>query len=149
MNQSSENQRILITVCPATKDNGDPCSMTATLDPETGLCMWHDPKRKDRVKAIQSKGGTRGGGLNRKYPKVASPDEVPPPPETLEDCCTWTSWLTVAITTGKVDPRTGKEATNAIKELRASIFTAEKDAELSALKDEIKRLRKLRAVGGN
>ena len=48
-------------LCPATKRNGEPCSLLAT--DADGLCWAHSPRHADKRKEIAAKGGrSRVGG---------------------------------------------------------------------------------------
>lgn len=97
--------------CRHIKDDGERCGM-ANFDPATGLCVWHDPARKEQAAKMRHRGGKESGArVKARKPavRVVSPEDAPKPPETLEDALAWASWAVWAVTTGTIDARTGHE----------------------------------------
>lgn len=124
--------------CIQIKDNGERCQVRIAISPRNGLCFTHDPKRAEARKAAWNKGAMMAArALRRRTPGV-SRELAPPDPESLEDCAKWASWLTVALTTGLIDPRTCREAVNAINSLRGSVEKLNLDARIKALEESAK-----------
>lgn len=133
--------------CEHLKDDGDQCGMTTNIDPATGLCVWHDPARKAEADVMRERGGRIAGARAKaRTPKVrvVAEREAPPPPKTLEDALTWSSWAVWAVTTGKIDGRTGHE----IGYILRAFMDGRKhlDATDQRVKELEAKLRKLRQV---
>lgn len=112
-----------VVTCVATKHDGTRCRMLNELNPKTGLCPYHDPEREAEVGKRRRNGGLNGGGhgLNRIPPKVVTPEEAPPPPKSLEDCVTYASWATHAVTVGLIDPKTCREVIGAVRQVQSAL----------------------------
>jgi hypothetical protein len=109
-----------------------------------GLCLWHDPERIEAATLARRRGALKSNSKRPKSVKVVLGEEAPPSPQSLADCVTWASWLAVAVTTGKIDGRTCREATTAIRELRSSLEKRDVEKAFDELKKEIAALRKPR-----
>lgn len=122
--------------CQQVKDNGDRCGSTTNLNPENGLCLWHDPEREEQRRAVQAQGGKstakKKGGRH-----VVETGEAPPPPETMSDCAEWAAWAAHAVATGKLDPRTGGEVSKLLNSFRSALEKAESREELAELREKI------------
>lgn len=125
--------------CRATKDDGSPCGSTSGINPENGLCFWHDPTRRERAQEARRRGGRAAGHQNRKERRYAA--DVPGPLETPADACRWTAWATQALATGRIDDKTAGKIASLV---RAWLSANEKRAqaeEIAELRDEIAALR--------
>jgi hypothetical protein len=107
--------------CPHTKEDGDQCGMTNGLNPDTGLCLWHDPEREDEARRIRSKGGKRKAEAS-----AVLPPESPPAPTSVEDAAQLLSWLSHAVLRGEVDRHTARDVGYL---LRAFVDASEVDVE--------------------
>jgi hypothetical protein len=136
----------LMNTCTFTKDDGTRCQVSNGLS-DAGLCIWHDPERRQQVAEMRSKGARTANPKRAKHTaRTVSAEDAPPAPESLEDCVRWSSWLTVAVTTGVLDARTTKEAVQAIRELRASLEKRDLEREVADLKRQLAAIQKPRAV---
>lgn len=103
-----------MTTCTHIKDNGERCQVPNNL--EGGLCLWHDPARRERAKELRAAGSRAAGAARRnRRIRTVSADDAPRPPETLEDAVEWLSWLGWAVTVGRLDARTVHEASYALR----------------------------------
>lgn len=106
------------TRCRHVKEDGERCGMVRNIDPSTGFCVWHDPARKQEAANMRRKGGKESGArakARKPAVRVVNADECPPPPTTLEEATHWLSWLSWAVTTGKIDGRTAHESAYALR----------------------------------
>jgi hypothetical protein len=128
--------------------SGAPCRQRMNLSPETGLCVFHDPGRKDELRAMVAAGGKAKGEKIRKE-KAANPDFAPRAPRSLSEAATFASWLTHAIVTGEVDARVGYNAAFALKAFQSLAEKRDLQREVEKLRAELaeaqKRSPKLRA----
>ena len=116
--------------CVAQKGDGSPCRVTMGLDPVSGLCIVHDPARRDELRDRQAKGRAARGAEQRRKP----PAKMPPMPQSLEDAVRFASWLTWAVLVGEIDARTCESSTKALRQFQLG-------EEKRALQDEVKKLR--------
>src|SRR5690625_4416063 len=109
--------------CVHIKDDGERCGNKSRIDPTSGLCVWHDPKRRGVAQEMRRRGAEAATRARRQRQKVRTVevDEVPGMPRTLDEVADWLSWLAVAVVTGQVDARTAKEATTAVDKLRLAL----------------------------
>ena len=104
----------LIVTCRAQTRAGAPCRSRDGLSAE-GLCALHDPARAASV-ASKRRAGSRNS--SKAYLKS---DELPPPPETIEGCKTWLSWLLEQVVTGALDANAAREATKMVEAKRRAL----------------------------
>ena len=89
----------------------------------------------------------RRGGRNRarqaklaKAVRVVSADAVPggKPPETLDDCAAWASWLAFQSVTGGLDGTTVREANRSLTTLKDSLHKRDLLARIRELERQLK-----------
>lgn len=102
------------------RSDGSPCGTYLNLSPTNGLCLWHDPERRERFREISAAGG-RAAAKARREKRAADPDDVPPPPRTLDDACRWASWAIHAVAVGRIHQRTGHEIGYLVNAFKAAI----------------------------
>ncbi len=123
--------------CRAITEGGTRCKIQNSLS-EDGLCLWHDPERAEEAARARRRGGRNGG----RVPKIrtAGMDEVPDPPQSVEDVVAWTSWATWAVATGKIDSRTAHEIGYLARALHAGLEKVDLSEEVEELRAMIERL---------
>lgn len=129
--------------CTHIKDDGQRCG--SKIVTASGMCIAHDPARRGMFEAITARGGEIKA-RNEWERRAAAEDDAPAPPETLDDIVSWTSWLTRAVATGKLDHRIAREVTNALNSMRGSLEKRDVLAEIDRLKDQVASLRSKRPV---
>ena len=125
--------------CTGTKTDGSPCLVTFALSPD-GRCLFHDPARADKVRAMRVNGGKAARPARR--PPNAAPLVVPPAPKTFDDAVAYASWLTHAIASGALDPKQGREATQALNSFRTALDKRDIAKRYDALAAFVKRMKK-------
>src|SRR5260370_6244392 len=111
--------------CCRVKPDGAACAVTVDLCPTCGCCLWHCEHRRDQAQTVRVKGGDTTARRTAKV-RVVSADAVPggKPPETLDDCVTWASWLAFQSVTGALDGTTVREANRSLGTLKDSLNKA-------------------------
>lgn len=109
--------------CVHIKDDGERCGSKSRINPNNGLCLWHDPLRQKKATELRRRGAlsTKRTRQNEKRTRTVEATEAPPMPKTLNEVADWLAWLAVAVVTGQVDARTAKEATTAVDKLRLAL----------------------------
>jgi hypothetical protein len=125
--------------CIATKADGSPCRTKFGLS-AAGYCLQHDPERADEARAMRSKGGKAPRGP--RPPASPVPLVVPPAPKTFDDAVAYASWLTHAIASGALDPKQGREATQALNSFRTALDKRDIAKRYDALAAFVKRMKK-------
>ena len=120
--------------CKGVTAKGDRCAHTHDLS-EDDFCLWHDPGRTEERRALQSRGG------RKRSTDLALTEEAPPPPQTLDDCVTWSSWIAHAVATGQISYSAGRIAVQAIAELRRSLEKRDLEREAADLRRQVKKLK--------
>lgn len=123
--------------CVFVKDDGERCKTTFGLS-KAGLCFTHDPERaRKRLKARRNGAKTANRGI-RTVDATDTPGEL----DSLEDVARWLKWTALALATGKIDARTGSEITKALKELRPTLERLATEAEVKALREQLRDLKR-------
>jgi hypothetical protein len=128
--------------CSGTKSNGEPCQSTLGLSPD-GLCLNHDPARRDQVQANRAAGGRARGEASRA--RRAAREALPPSAladapamvETLDDAAKALAWIAHAIITKKIDARTGHEASYALNGFKAAAEKRDLEREITELRRQV------------
>jgi hypothetical protein len=120
---------------------GTPCRSTLNLSPTTGRCAFHDPGRVAEVREMRAKGGVAAGRAKQKA-KTAQPEDVPAPPTSLDDAVRYFAWITHAVSTGKLDARTGHEAAYSLNGFKAAIASRDIQREMAALQKTVAELKR-------
>lgn len=134
--------------CQAIKPSGDRCKVEWNLS-EDGLCYFHDPLRAVERAGAQKKGQRRSASSRRSgRPVTVSPEEAPPPPETVEDAVIWASWAVHAVATGRIDAKTSHEIAYGLNALQRALEKTRLNDEIQDLKQQVSLLLKrgLKAV---
>ena len=123
--------------CIAIAESGEQCQVTRGIQAD-GRCFWHSDLTADaRLQAA-----SRGGKSSRKSKvRVASPTEVPDPPQSLSDIVAWASWCAYATATGIIDSGTSRQVSQALGELRRAIEKRDLAVEIEQLRDQVKQLK--------
>jgi hypothetical protein len=111
---------------------GSPCRSRLNLSPDTGLCLQHDPARREAARAMQSAGAIAKAEVMRRR-KAALPAGVPRAPRTLEDAERVASWITRAVLVGDIDVRVAEAATKAVRQFQLVV-------EKRVLQDRVREL---------
>ena len=114
---------------------GRPCQVAMNLG-EKGLCVHHDPDRKQEALEMRRM-GARASAASRTRTKVARGD-VPRAPRTLSDAVSYASWAVDAVAMGELDARTAREIGNLLREFRSCLEKRSLEKEITALRTELK-----------
>ena len=124
--------------CAATTESGEPCQSTVGIQSD-GKCWFHS----DLTVEARQQAASRGGKSSRKSKvRVASQDEVPRPPESLDDIVAWASWCAYATAVGLIDSGTSRQVTQALGELRRAIDKRDLSVEIEELRAQVKQLKR-------
>lgn len=128
--------------CRATRTDGQPCGVTWGLS-EAGLCLAHDPLRKEQAVAARRAAGTTTGALAQargsKY-RVVAPGAVPGgrPPRSLQDVIRWASWCAFAAATGLLDGVSVREVNRSLITLKTGLEKRDLLRRIKALEQNLK-----------
>jgi len=120
---------------------GKPCGVTLNLSDVNGLCLQHDPMRKDELYAVRV-AGSKARALKIQKEKAALPDNVPPKPRTLKDAIQWASWATHSVAVGAIDVRVAHEIAVLVREFRMALEKRALEEQVEELKKELAAARK-------
>jgi hypothetical protein len=129
--------------CQAIRSRGERCKVDFGVDPESGLCWHHDPKRADERRRAASQGGHSTAAIQRgNRRRTALAEDVPPEPQTVEDAIKWASWAVRAVATGVIDVRTAHEVGYVLRAfLDGRKHLDSVDSRVKALRKTLKELR--------
>jgi hypothetical protein len=105
---------VLARSCTAVKADGTQCRIKNNLS-ATGLCLAHDPARRDEAQAARRKGAaTRHNDRRGTNIRTVLPQDIPHggEPKTLDQVADIAAWAIRAVATGQMDARTGREVGN-------------------------------------
>ncbi len=104
--------------CKALAKNGKRCKAPSRLvDPEVGLCLSHDPERRQQLSDAAQRGG-RSRARRLRNPGLE--DEELPPLDCPHAAAAWLEIVGRAVATGRLSNRDADAVTRAVKEwLRA------------------------------
>lgn len=120
--------------CPATTQENVPCKVTHGLNPETGLCRWHDPSRRDELLVSARKGGLTARAKGR----ARSP--LTKPPETAAEVKRLVTWAMFEVSRHNLPaPQAGAIGRLGSIALKA-IETADLERQLRDAKKALERL---------
>ncbi len=105
-----------------------------------GFCGWHSStpeaaEWRDKMRVIAQTQGLK----SRKPRDSFKPDEVPPPPQTLDDLKQWSSWAVFAVATGQLNKDPASKVVTAIAEMRRVIGAADHEKRIARLEDVIRK----------
>jgi hypothetical protein len=129
--------------CVALKTNGERCGVTWGLSAE-GLCLAHDPLRREQAAAARAAGGTTSGASaatqrNGKF-RVVAPSAVPGgrPPRSLHDVVRWASWCAFAAATGLLDGISVREINRSLITLKVGLEKRDLLRRIKTLQHQLK-----------
>jgi hypothetical protein len=131
--------------CAGKKLNGEPCRVALGISAD-GLCLMHDPARRDAALASSAAGGRAKGEARRAARErraLEKPDDTPPAPKTLDDATKYFAWIAHAVTTGRLDARSGHEAAYALNGFKAAAEKRDLEREIKALRKQLDELKML------
>lgn len=128
--------------CVFVKDDGERCATGFGLS-DAGLCYAHDPERAEERQEARKK-GARTVNATRKTIRTVALEDTPGELDSLEDVARWLKWTALALATGKIDARTGSEITKALKELRPTLERLATEAEVKALREQLREFKRER-----
>lgn len=129
--------------CSHVKDSGEQCGMKGNLrETEDGaLCIWHDPTRRRKAQRMRAKGAKAVAEKKRRAKiRTVEMTEALEPPQDIEDVARWLSWTAVAVSTGKVDARTAREVTYALRALLDALERVEQSEQIEELRAQLEAL---------
>ena len=129
--------------CRGRRRDGTPCRAPSNLvDHESGWCPAHDPRRADeRREAARRGGAATARKLTRRGLDLSELGSL----ETVEDCRRACELVYRAVASGQLGHREGSTAVRAIEAAQKVLATAARE-ELDALRSELRRLKRVRAV---
>jgi len=77
--------------------------------------------------------------------RTVQEEEAPGPPETAADATRLASWVSWAVLTGKIDPKTAHTAAYSIRSFLAALDKSETAARITELLAQVKDLKKGRS----
>jgi len=122
--------------CKAKTKKGIRCTVSWGLS-DAGLCLWHDPDRRERAREVRSKGGKAN---KRKF------DEAPPRLETLDDAVTCTAWVFNQAALGNLPERRADVMVKAVRQFQSAINLRDLERQAAELKRQVKELKKRRSA---
>lgn len=99
--------------CQGVKNDGTPCKSMMGLS-SGGLCMNHDPARREAMRAIRVEGGRASGAKKRaaRADREAKPQGAavapPPLPKTSDDAVRYFAWAVDEMANGRMDADQGR-----------------------------------------
>ncbi len=126
--------------CQGSTPDGTRCEIRSQI--VSGLCVWHDPDRRDEAAAMRRKGAAGRQPAQRTMVKTVSTAETPGKLTDLDDCVRWAAWVARAVATGKIDARTARETSYAIITLRGSLEKRDLARDLNKLRSDFDEFRK-------
>lgn len=129
----------------AVKD-GTPCRGFLNLSPTNGLCVQHDPERREMVEAMRSTGGRSARETRAEALRANAIAHFPRPPRTLEDAARMSAWTSWAALTGEIPAQAADANTRALKVFTDSMNKAELSRRIRELEKKIKALEQRRAA---
>ncbi len=120
---------------------GKACGVTLNLSEINGLCIQHDPLRKDELYAIRV-AGSKARARKIQQEKAALPEDVPPKPRTLKDAIQWASWATHSVAVGAIDVRVAHEVAVLVREFRMALEKRALEEQVEELKAQLKEASK-------
>ena len=122
--------------CKAKTKAGTRCKQTINISKD-GYCLVHDPKRKEKARAMQVLGGHR---------KRKRPDKILPEPKTMQDVVKWSAWTAHQVAKGQLDPKRAREITTALRQLTIGLEKTHLQEEVNELKKQLKEAKKRGAI---
>lgn len=119
---------------------GEPCEQSMNLNDQNGLCLWHDPTRKEQAQDARAL-----GGRNRSLTRTVTIADAPSPPKTLEDAVEFSSWLAHAVLVGAIDARTAEASSKAISVFRSVAEKRDLERKVRLLESKVAKYERLRA----
>jgi hypothetical protein len=132
--------------CKRIKSDGERCRQNMPSGAEH--CLWHDPERKAEAAQLRHAGGKKGGGRRTLPIRTVQEEEVPGPPRTAEDATRLASWVSWAVLTGKIDPKTAHTAAYSIRSFLAALEKSELDVRIRELRAELEVVKKRGGMRG-
>jgi hypothetical protein len=87
--------------------------------------------------------GRIGGAARQRVAKAALPEEAPPAPTDMKSALEFLSWVSHATLTGKIDPKTAREAAYSARAYVDGRKAVERSEErVAALERQIERMAK-------
>jgi hypothetical protein len=120
------------------KKDGERCENVDDLNPETGLCKFHDPTRAQEMFEQRSKAGKSN---SRQFKLRAQSGSVPRPPETAEDAIKWCAWAAHRVAVGEMDARTCDSISRVMNVFKSAIKERDLMREVTKLRAELKAMR--------
>ena len=105
---------------------GEPCAAFRRLSEDTGLCMHHDPARKDECDEIQRLAAEG-------YRRHLTLEPLSFAPDTLEHLAQWHQWAVKAVAAGNMASRTADSVCRHLKELRPVLLNLNRERRVRAL----------------
>ena len=128
--------------CEHTKPDGEQCRVTWGIHPDSGRCFCHCPVRADQRAEGRRRGQLQSAHVRRRSTFRTVPvGRCPAPPQSAQDAQDWASWLTVAVTSGQVDARTGKEAATALRVFLTALDKSEMQRQIGELQAVVRKLK--------
>jgi len=127
--------------------DGTPCAAFRRLDPDTGLCVWHDPARESEREAIHT-ARMAGFQAHTAERRAKRPETMPKfPPDTLDRLSQWHQWAVAAVAIGEINTRTADSISRNLQQLRPVLLNLDMERRVRELEAELKRAKRKVAAG--
>ena len=135
--------------CPAITRGGTRCQQRAYLNPETHLCLWHDPTRADEAQAARRRGRETSAkeAAEREARMIDAADPPPMLELTLDGVSKQLGWIAQQTLVGSMQPRIARAATYALSQARHALTQADLEVQLKAARAELAKLRTITRRG--
>lgn len=127
--------------CQGTTPDGTRCSIRSQIS-DTGLCVWHDPARKDEADELRKKGQAARTPSRRAEVRTVDAKDTPGKLTDLDDLVRWAAWTAKAVATGKIDARTARETAYALTCFRGGLEKRDLARDLAKLRSDFDEFRK-------
>ena len=121
--------------------SGQPCQAMLGLGALTGLCTAHDPGRVQEMNAERK----AVAELSREELAATFPQDMPPPPETIEDAKHYASWCVAAVARGPaaggIDLKRGHVIAVLLRQFQSSAHESELAARIKTLETELREFK--------
>lgn len=128
--------------CRGITKAGQPCRVSMNLS-AGGLCLAHDPERREAARQTRIAGGVAAGQARReRRAKLPPASDVPKVMRTLDDAVRWSSWAADQVARGSMDARSAHEIAVLVREFRQTVEKRDLQHEVARLQKRLAMLEK-------
>jgi hypothetical protein len=123
--------------CGAVTPSGEPCPVHSRGP--SGLCLFHDPARREEAAAARARGRARTAQL--KALGWRPQGEPPKPPTNLDDVARWTAWVAYQVACGKLDAPRAKAIVASLSVARGAFRERDLTEQVVLLARQVRELK--------